>query len=199
MRKSHEERQEDIIRAVIELAAAEDVKDVTTQAIADRVGIAQPTVFRHFPSRDAIFLATINWISQGVFKALEELAANGQPPDERLRRLLERQLQLISRHRGIPRILFSDRLHAEASSLRERMMAVMATYEKHLVGLLTEGRQEGCFREDLEPQEAARMILALIQGLMMRWSLSNFAFPLEQQAETLWRFLWPALAPPHRR
>lgn len=195
LRKSQEERREEIVQAVVELAAEQDVKDVTTQAIADRLGIAQPSIFRHFPNREAIFLMTIGWISEGLFAVLEKVFASDLPSDERLHRLLNRQLEFISRNQGIPRILFSERVHAESSNLRARVITVMERYERQVAALLTAGIESGRFREDLDAQETARLIMAMIQGLMMRWSLSNFSFSLEEQGEALWRLLWSSLAP----
>lgn len=194
VRKKQQERRQDIVEAVVALAAGQEGKDVTTQAIADRLGIAQPTVFRHFPSRDAIYQATIGWIAEGLSRLLDQAFASDQPSDERLRLLLQRQLEFISRHRGIPRILFSDRLHAESSRLRAQILAVIEAYERRIQTLLTAGMESGRFRPDLDPQETSRLIVVMVQGLTMRWSLGNFSFPLEKQGEALWRFLWPSLA-----
>jgi TetR/AcrR family transcriptional regulator len=70
----------------------------------------------------------------------------------------------------------------------------MDTYTGKLRALLDEGVVEGAFRPDLDTEEAARLIVALVQGLVMRWSISDFEFPLEAQGDALWRFLEPALA-----
>ena len=70
------------------LTAEQGIKRVTTQAIADRVGIAQPTVFRHFKTRDAIFAAVIGWIAENLFKAISAGALPDDPPDEQLRLLI---------------------------------------------------------------------------------------------------------------
>ena len=51
MGKPQEERRKEIVQATMDLAAEQGIKKVTTQAIADKVGIAQPTVFRHFKTR----------------------------------------------------------------------------------------------------------------------------------------------------
>ena len=192
-KKSGDERREEIIHAVMDLAAEQGVKQVTTQAIADRVGIAQPTVFRHFKTRDAIFHATLEWIGKGLMTALAPILAGGGAPDERLRRLLTRQLRFISQRKGLPRLLFSERLHLEDPSLKAVVVRIMERYANQLIALLAEGVEQGCFRADLEPEETAWLIVAMIQGLVMRWSLSDFAMPLEEKGEELWRLLQPAL------
>lgn len=196
--KPSSERKEEIVEVALELAAEQGIKNVTTQAIADRVGIAQPTIFRHFKTRDAIFLAAIEWIAGQLFKALEGFFTGDLPADERLRRLLNRQLNLLSGKRGISRVLFSDRLHSEAPELKAAVRSVMDRYARHVADLIREGAQTGRFRSDIDPEEAARLIMAMIQGLIMRWSIYEFDFPLEKQADSIWNFIWPALAPKDR-
>lgn len=195
-RKSSEERREEIVQALLDLTAERGTRDVSTQAIADRVGIAQPTVFRHFPTRDAIFRAALDSIGRKLLDVLTPMLSGRGPADTRLRKLLTRQLRFISRRKGLPRLLFSERLHLEDPELKAVVRNIMARYTSRLETLLQEGIAQGYFRQDLDTGETARLIVAMIQGLVMRWSLSDFEFPLEQQGEVLWRFLEPVLATP---
>ncbi|MFW5926982.1 MAG: TetR/AcrR family transcriptional regulator [Wenzhouxiangella sp.] len=193
MRKSGEERRVEIVQAVMELAAEDGAGQITAQAIADRVGIAQPTVFRHFRTRDHILEAVMAWIARHLLGIVSEIAAGSGSAEDRLKTLLERQLLFISRHRGLPRLLFSERLHTESTPLKQSVRRIMATYTSTVAGLIREGMEEGRFREDLDAEETAQMVLALVQGLVMRWSISDFDFPLEDRSAALWRLLQPAL------
>ncbi len=177
------------------LAAEVGVKKVTTQAIADRVGIAQPTVFRHFKNRDEIFIAAIDWVAVRLFAALESLFSADLPADERLRMVLERQLAFISSHKGVPRLLFSDRLHSESPRLKAVVRRVMDRYTGRIAALLEEGKSSGRIHADLDTEQTARYIAALVQGLVMRWSVYDFEFSLSDEALRLWGFLRLALVP----
>ena len=195
MSKSHEERKSEIIEAALEIAADQGVGGATTQAIADRVGIAQPTIFRHFKSRNAIFEAAVTGIAEALFRNIAGLLEGYEPADVRLQELIRRQLRFIGRRRGVPRLLFSDRLHIEIPTLRSAVLGVMDRYTQALTRLIEEGMWEKRFRRDLEPQETARILISMIQGLVVRWSLSNYAFELEDEAEAVWRVLWQGLKP----
>lgn len=193
MRKTGDERREEIIQAVLDLAAEQGVKHLTTQAIADRVGIAQPTVFRHFKTRDAILHAVMETVGAAMLAVAAGVLAGHGPADQRLRRLLCRQLEFISRRRGVPRVLFSERLHHEDPGLKAVVRRVMDNYTGKVADLIAAGQAEGRFRKELDPREAAMLIVALVQGLVMRWSISDFALDLETQGEVVWRLLEPAL------
>ncbi len=195
MRKSGEERREEIVQAVIELAACDSGGPLSTQAIADRVGIAQPTVFRHFSTREKILQAVIEWIARHLLGLVGSIAAGSGSAAERLQHLVARQLEFISRHRGLPRLLFSERLHQDSSMLKASVGKVMDSWTRTVAGLIAEGREDGSMRAELDAEETARLVLAMIQGLVMRWSISDFEFDLPGQAQAIWRLLEPALSP----
>ncbi|PKM46200.1 MAG: TetR family transcriptional regulator [Gammaproteobacteria bacterium HGW-Gammaproteobacteria-1] len=195
MGKSHDIRRQEIVEATLDLAAEQGLKKLTTQAIAERVGIAQPTIFRHFKSRDAIFGAVIGWVAENIFRVLEQLESEQLAADQRLRRLLQRQLAFAGRRRGIPRLLFSDRLHVESPELKAAVREIYQRIIARIAALLQEGRTQGCFRSDLDPEQTALFIGALMQGTILRWSMMDFGFELEDEAEALWTFLWPTLRP----
>lgn len=193
MGKSHDIRKQEIVEATLELAAEQGLKNLTTQAIAERVGIAQPTIFRHFKSRDAIFGAVVGWVADHLLQILEQLEHEHTPPDERLRRLLQRQLAFVGKRRGIPRVVFTDRLHVESPALKAAVREIYQHLLARIARLLEEGRDCGCFRSDLDAEQGARNIGALLQGTIMRWSIQDFSYPLEDEAECLWGFIEPAL------
>jgi len=193
MGKPHEERKQEIIEAAMELASEQGVKRVTTQAIADRVGIAQPTVFRHFKTRDAIFASAIDFLSRSLFSVLDVVFTSREPANVRLQQLIQKQLFFISKHKGLPRLLFSDRLHLESPALKATIQKVMSRYVERVAMIIHEGQESGCFRADLDAEETGRYVAALIQGLIMRWSIFDFGFDLADESDGLWRFIHAGL------
>ncbi len=193
MGKPHEQRRHEIIQAALALAAEQGVKKVTTQAIADRVGIAQPTVFRHFKTRDEIFAGAISWLANQLFLMLDTTLDDEMTPDRRLERLLRTQLRFVSRHKGLPRMLFSDRLHMESPVLKQVVQKVLGRYTQRVAAVIQDGVESGCFHHSQDPEQSARHVAALVQGTIVRWSIFDFGFSLEEEAEDLWNFIQAAL------
>ena len=69
----------------------------------------------------------------------------------------------------------------------------MNGYIKRVTQLLQQGKENELFRKDLDTETTARYIAALIQGLLIRWSVYEFNFSLEKEAEIIWDFLQPVL------
>lgn len=195
MGKPTKTRRAEIIESALAVAAEVGVKHVTTQAIANRVGIAQSTIFRHFKSRDEIFSAAIGQVGANLLQVLEPCFSGDGPADQRLRELIQRQLEYVSRHRGLPRILFSDRLHLESPQLKHNVQRVMHNYTTRISRLLQEGIETSCFDTTLDPDLRARQLAMLIQGLLMRWSVFDFSFDLVAEAQPLWDLYSRAIKP----
>lgn len=193
MGKPQEQRRKEIVHATMDLTAEHGIKRVTTQAIADRIGIAQATIFRHFKTRDDIFTSVISWIAENLSKAILSGTNPNDAPDEQLRKLLQNQLTFINKHRAIPKVLFSDLLHLESPKLKTLLQELMNGYIQRITQLLQEGKDQNIFRKELDVDQTARYIAALIQGLVIRWSVYEFNFSLEKEAEIIWNFLQPVL------
>lgn len=182
-RKSAEERKIEIADAAIRLAADIGPDKLTTQKLAREVGISQPGIFRHFPTTNDIWDAVAKRIAQ-VMKA-NAAATEDMLPVDRLRDLVIRHLRFIDKTPAIPAILFSRELHAKNEKLRAFFAGVMAKRQKLFAGLVAAEIEAGRFDPHLSADDAAYLILALIQGLAMRWSLNNRDFDLVEEGERL--------------
>ncbi|MFD3520884.1 TetR/AcrR family transcriptional regulator [Streptomyces sp. NPDC058653] len=75
VRMSAEERRESVIRAAITEFARTGYHGTSTEAIARRVGVSQPYLFRLFPNKQSIFLAASERCLldvRGIFEAASE-------------------------------------------------------------------------------------------------------------------------------
>lgn len=93
----------------------------------------------------------------------------------------------------MPRILFSDRLHSEDPALKATVRRIMDRLTGRLAALLQEGIDDGRFTPEMNTEETARMIVAMIQGSVIRWSIFDFSYSLADQADCIWNLVWPAI------
>lgn len=158
---------------------------LTTLAVAKAVGLTQPGIFRHFPTKQDLWLAVAAHIAEKMTEAWKDVLATNAAPLDRVTALVLVQLRQIAENPAIPAILHSRELHTENAPLRAPFVGLMTKFQALLVGALTEGRTQGVFRADLTPQDAASLLISLVQGLAIRWSLGRRAFPLETEGGRL--------------
>lgn len=94
VRMSAEERRESVIRAAMKEFARGGYEGTSTEAIAKRVGVSQPYLFRLFPGKKAIFLAAAERCLEDTRKLFAE-AAEGLEGEEALHAMAEAYTRLI--------------------------------------------------------------------------------------------------------
>lgn len=181
-RKSAEDRKAEIVKAAIHLAGEYGPDRVTTQHLADAVGLTQPAIFRHFPTKAGIWLAVGRAITGRI--AQQEMDGGGDPLAV-LGRLMTDHLGQISQTPAIPAILFSRELHAENEQLRRHFETVMQARRSGLARLIERAQATGQLRPEVDAGDIAALLLSVVQGLAMRWSLENRSFDLRVEGGRL--------------
>ncbi len=177
VRKSAQDRKAEIVMHAIRLAGEVGPDRVTTQHLADAVGLTQPAIFRHFPNKSDIWRA----VGEQIVKKLDadNLDVGEGPVAAQLSDLVRRHLGYVARNPALPAILFSRELHVENEGLRQHFQAAMQSRHRRFALLIEAGKNRGEFRASVDPDDAADLILAVVQGIAMRWSLEAGAFDLE--------------------
>lgn len=182
MRKPASERRLEIIEAVLALAVEVGPDRLTTQAVADAVGVTQPAIFRHFPTRSALWLGVAEEIAVRMrARWAEARAAAVTEPLADLRRLALAQMSVVAGEPSILAIVFSHELRVSNPALAAVFRGLMAELTGHL------GRLFGTLapRLTVPPADAALLVLGLLQGLALRWSLAGRGFDLVAEGARL--------------
>ena len=181
-RMSSEDRQSEIIRVAIELAADKEVTSVTTQDMADAMQLTQGAIFRHFASKEEIWLAVMGWIQQSLMKVLSKAAAGATDPLDAIERMFLAHVAFISKHPAIPRILFSELQNKKSGKMRQLIQEIMSGYEGRIAGLLEAAKAQGLVDAELDSRSAAVLYIGMIQGLVMQVSIFGGKRSLLQEA-----------------
>lgn len=181
-RLSTEERQGEIIRVAVELAADKGVDSVTTQDMADAMHLTQGAIFRHFATKDDIWVAVMQWIRDRLMKVLDKAAADATDPLDAIERMFFAHITFISKHPAIPRLLFSELLHKKSSKLRHLIQEIISGYEAKIAGLLEAAKSQSLVPDDLDSKSAAVLYIGMIQGLVMQASIFGGKRSLQQEA-----------------
>ncbi|WP_330298058.1 TetR/AcrR family transcriptional regulator [Streptomyces sp. NBC_00503] len=98
-RMSAEERRESVIRAAMSEFARGGYYGTSTEAIAKRVGVSQPYLFRLFPNKQAIFLAAATRCMEDIRHVVEGAAKAHEGDSEGMVEAMgAAYMQLIAEH-----------------------------------------------------------------------------------------------------
>ena len=170
---SAEERREATVQAVVDLAAEQNPAEITTTAIADRMGLTQGALFRHFPTKEAIVEATMSWVGERLLVSVDKAAEGAASPAAALEAMFMTHIDFVSKHPGVPRMLFGE-LQRSGETLAKRMVqTLIRQYEQRLRRLMEAGKAQGELDADLDVDAAAVLFIGTIQGLVMQSLLAG--------------------------
>ena len=177
-RQSAEERKAQIVAEVLRLADEIGPDRLSTTDVARAIGLSQPAIFRHFPTKGALWLAVAGDIADRLqsYWAAAEAGATG--PHERLKALIGAQLSAISETPALPSILFSRELQVDNPALREVFRKLLGAFQGRLVAAIRELQAADHLRRDVGPEDVAILLTSLVQGVAIRWTLGARGFVL---------------------
>ncbi|WP_363317628.1 TetR/AcrR family transcriptional regulator [uncultured Aliiroseovarius sp.] len=163
-----EERRNVTVEAVIDLAATTSPGDITTAAIAKHMHLTQGALFRHFPNKEAIWQAVMEWVARHLMERVVKAVEGVDTPLAAMRSMFLAHVAFVSEHPGAPRMLYSELQGAKQTPAKCSARAMMRQYAERLNHLIEAGKACGELAEDLDSQIAATLFVGTIQGLVMQ-------------------------------
>jgi AcrR family transcriptional regulator len=128
---------------------------VALEAIAREAGVGIGTLYRHFPTREAlveaVYAAELDDVATSAPALLEKL-----PPEAALRAWLDRYAAFFETKRGMGDVLRAGVASGRIATpvTRKRITGAIGT-------ILTAGARAGAFRADADPEDITMMVLGV--------------------------------------
>lgn len=179
-RQSTESRQAEIIATVVALAAERNPADITTTDIAKAMNVTQGALFRHFPTKEAMRQAVIEWIEMQLMAKLGDAQASAPDVLSGLEAMFLTHVKFIREFPGVPRLVFAELQQPDSSPVRQRVQQIMRRYRQMLAETLGKAKAAQLIRDDVDIQAAAALFLGAIQGLVMQSMLGGLSSDAEE-------------------
>jgi TetR/AcrR family transcriptional regulator len=186
-------RQAAIVAAALRLASESSPAAVSTSDIAEAVGVSQGALFKHFPSKAAIWLAALRWVHTTLLEAVDQAIDDASDPLDAIQQVWRTHIGFVTANPGVPRLLFQELQEPNDSPLKETVRELMTDYLQRLVQLFRQARDQQQLRPTLDVEAAATMLLGTIQGLVMQSMLHRHGAVLQAQAERVFALYLSAI------
>ncbi|EIM63271.1 TetR/AcrR family transcriptional regulator [Desulfobacter postgatei] len=163
-----EKRRMATIEAVVELAGEQNPSEITTAAIAERMGVTQGAIFRHFSNKDAILQAVMEWVAERLMSRIEKAVNAESSPLAALESMFMAHVDFITKHPGIPRMLVGELQRSEDTAPKRMVQTLIGRYSDRLNLLFDQGKTCGEVDRNLDKETAATLFIGTIQGLVMQ-------------------------------
>lgn len=161
------------VESVIQLAGSQNPSEITTAAIAKHMHVTQGALFRHFPSKEAIWQAVMEWVADRLLARLDRAAQGIESPLEAMEAMFMSHVEFVVEHPGVPRMMFGELQRAEPSPAKRMVQVLIQRYGDRLHRLIDKGKANGELPASLDSNSAATLFIGTIQGLVMQSLLAG--------------------------
>ena len=163
-----EERRAVTVESVIDLAAEQNPSEITTAAIASHMKLTQGALFRHFPNKDAIFQAVMEWVAERLLARVDKAAQKSDSPLAAMEAMFLAHIEFVAKRPGVPRMMFGELQRAGESPAKKMAQTLIGRYHERLHKLIEEGKRQREIAPDIDTAAAAMLFMGTIQGLVMQ-------------------------------
>ena len=164
-----EERQAEIVEAALRLASESSPALITTGDIAAAIGVTQGAVFKHFPTKDAIWLAAMRWVRETLLlQNLQAAADQSATPLDALAAMFRAHVEFVIERPGVPRVLFGELQRAGDTPTKAIARQLMVGYRARVARELHAARDAGEIADTTDVEAATVLFLAMVQGMVMQ-------------------------------
>ena len=192
-----ERRRKQILESAIALFAQRGVDRASLRTVGEAIGVSHTALRHYFSSRDELLVEVYRTHEAVAFD--DASLADGSPVGV--------MVEAAERNRSIPGLvelyasLTTDALQQPHVVTREFVRDRFRLVRERLAAQIESGQRAGRFAADIDPRDAAALVIAASDGLQIQWLLDPEAVDVGRSLSILERLLpdqpGPGAAPEH--
>lgn len=186
-------RKEDILQALAAMLQSNNGQRITTAALAEKVGVSEAALYRHFPSKARMYEGLIEFIEDTLLSRINTILDEHKETSSRTELILQLILVFAERNPGICCILTGEALQGEQQRLQQRVAQLFEKLETQLKQCLRERKLREGKSFSIDEGELANLLLATVEGKLSQFVRSGFTRLPTDQWNKQWALLQQAL------
>lgn len=183
MRKTAEERKKQIVDESLNIIYEKGFMQFTIRNIAQRVGISEAGIYRHFDSKNDIIFSILDRMNE-FGEEISEQIKSIEDPIKKINRFFLLQLKYFEDNQELAMILLSEEIFNNHDDLRKKFNSILNKRFENLIDLLTKAAQKNRIDKS-EIEDIAFILQGTMRGLVFRWNLNEYDFDLKSRGEEL--------------
>lgn len=167
------ERKDQILNTAEDVFAQRGFDEARMDDIAERSGLSKGAIYWYFKKKDDIIAALLDRVFR---RNIESMRATASRPVGVVARLATMGEQISrdfeSMSRLMPVVLEFYAVALRQRAVRKRLAAMYGEFLSILVPLIEEGVRNGELDVDVNPRQAATLLLGIYEGLGLVWAIS---------------------------
>ena len=165
--------KEKIIRVSADIIVNEGLKKFTARNVAERLGITDAAIFKHFGSMDDIIFEIIERYVSRCSRSADEAEKTEKSVKERLYQILRTHINVLEETKGAVPVLCFEFLRSDDKKFYTILKNFIETYKRKVGDLIREGQSKGVVKKSIDPEGTAMLFIGLIQAKVFAYLLDG--------------------------
>jgi AcrR family transcriptional regulator len=184
-----EQKKAEILKVAMQVFARNGVIKTKMIDIAEAAGIGKGTIYEYFSSKEEIFTEAYNQTFSAMESSLLEAVESIDDPVEKLDRMVELSLQHIIAENadfiGVMMDFWAEGIRNKDHQILDILALhdIYSKYRRLIAGILTDGIEQGVFR-NVDIHSLSAIMIAALDGFLLQWIMDRDLFDMKQVART---------------
>ena len=179
------DRKNIILESLANLLEERNMSKVTTALLAEKSNITEAALYRHFPSKRAIYAELFSFCDNAIFSKCTELKKQKISSKEKVKNVFLFFMIFIEKNKGFARLLSREALSNNEQNVVDSVNQFYDRFELSIKQMLNEDANALIS----QPGISSQLIVACLEGNVGRYIRSKFKENPSSYIENIWTLL----------
>jgi TetR/AcrR family transcriptional regulator len=179
------DRKNIILQALAGLLEERNLSKITTSLLAEKSQITEAALYRHFPSKRAIYAELFSFCDDAIFTKCGELKKADLNSKEKVKNAFLFFMIFIEKNKGFARLLSREALSSDEQNVTDSVNQFFERFELSIKQMLSEDTDKLI----TQPGISAQLIVTCLEGNVGRYIRSKFKDSPSSYIDNIWELL----------
>jgi TetR/AcrR family transcriptional regulator len=179
------DRKNIILQSLASLLEERNLSKITTALLAERSEITEAALYRHFPSKRAIYAELFSFCDGAIFSKCSELKKSDIESKEKVKNTFLFFMIFIEKNKGFARLISREALSSDEQNVSDAVNQFFERLELSVKQMLSENSENLI----AQPGMSAQLFITYLEGNVSRYIRSKFKDSPSNYIENMWELI----------
>ena len=143
-------RKEQIKEVILKILFEEGKNRLTTKYIAQKLGLSEGALFRHFSGKSDMFESILDDVIEQLIGSLMDIVVRDLTPKEKLKEFTCFTLTYLYNNKGITLLIFTEASEKDDTKLKQKLEYIYRQQKVLFIKIVREGIEAGIWQEKID-------------------------------------------------
>lgn len=174
------DRQKQIVDEAVKIISEKGIGELTIRNLADKVGITEGAIYRHFKSKTEIIKSILLFFQEDSKRLVEEIRDKKIPPFGKISLFFLEHFKKLSNNPAYITAIFSEDIFV-GEEFSRLVGEIIKVNKAALIDFIKEAKKNKSIRKDIPTEHIAILIMGSLRLTVKEWKNNKTKFDLEKR------------------